>query len=397
MTLAILLSGSLWGSATRAVAVPPLSLESFDATTRPRNGDGVPLNGGNDGPVTYPFQGAPNDRGEGGIANLKIESTGCPVGKCLTTDLTSGELYLWWAPFNFDRDGRYDDLPAKGFARSYSDTPSEWQFNTYNRLSFYVKTPVDAQPLRTDYGQNLQFGTYVKRVANADGSSDETGGGHYYHYINVPPTGGWAKVILNMHPSHRRGESGATEWDNVEHPTGEPNYNYWDTLTSFYYSYPYSDGSNYKTRPAQFKLDELTFYKEPHPENDKEIYSILATHDPTSNRLVVTWNGHKRETVRHELRYAFQDIHEIGWSKATPAPGGILVSSEDDSSLIYETTAIPLAGQDTVYLAIRVLDSTKFPELTNLFSQITLPLNLNRPPGLSSPTAPRNIRIAASP
>ena len=71
-----------------------------------------------------------------------------------------------------------------------------------NRMRFWIKLPTSATQHRTDGRANLNVGTYVKRVQDPDSRSDETGGDHYYHMINVPALGRWTQVILNMHPDH---------------------------------------------------------------------------------------------------------------------------------------------------------------------------------------------------
>ena len=89
-----------------------------------------------------------------------------------------------------------------------SINPAGWQYNTYNHLSFWVLRPTTATPLQTDGTATSEVGTYVKQITNADYSSDEAGGDHYYHAINLPNNGQWTQVILNMYPEHFRGEDG---------------------------------------------------------------------------------------------------------------------------------------------------------------------------------------------
>ena len=87
---------------------------------------------------------------------------------------------------------------------------------------------------------NASFGTYVKQVTNADPSSDEAGGGHFYHGLDLPNNGQWTHVILNMHPEHRRGDDGSVDPGNLPYPTApsagnggtdpEATYNYFGLL-----------------------------------------------------------------------------------------------------------------------------------------------------------------------
>lgn len=102
------------------------------------------------------------------------------------------------------------------------------------------------------------------------------------------------------------------------------------------------------------------------------MYSLTGTYDPTTNEVVVTWNRPPNENdVNHEVRYAFSDIHEVGWEAATPAPEGIISPPgwQGYNGMFYHTTTLPLAGQPVVYIAIK-------PENSDLFSQIAVRLDL---------------------
>src|SRR5262249_43963702 len=155
-------------------------------------------------------------------------------------------------------------------------------------------------------------GSYVKRVKNANMRSDEDGGDHFYHQLNLAANGHWTQIIWNMHPSHRRGGEGGKEVGKLPHPTDEEDNNYFDALTRFYITTHYSMVTG--GHPIDYYLDEMDLYKEPHEENDQQVYSLTANYEPRTNRLVVTWNRDKNENeIKHEVRFAFQDIHKIGW------------------------------------------------------------------------------------
>ena len=188
------------------------------------------------------------------------------------------------------------------------------------RFRFWIKPSPNMQPHSVSGRSNMSFSQYVKRVANADYYSDETGGGHPYNSLNIPVVGMWVQDILDMHPDHWRGGDGGTEWGPSPYLTGEINqYNYYDALTRFY----------------------------------------------------VTWERHKDEnTVKHEVRYAFQDIHVIGWDAAIPAPNGLVTPPgwQGYNGMVYDSSLVPTADQSVVYVAVKLEDS-------NLFKQIAIPLN----------------------
>src|SRR5262249_25109141 len=152
-----------------------------------------------------------------------------------------------------------------------------WQLNTYNRMSFWVELPTTDTSYGTDGNHGVEFGTYVKQVTNADLSSDETGGDHYYQGLNVPALGTRTHVVLNMHPDHYRGEAANTDPGIVAYPTATngPNggadppgtYNFFDTLTRFYLQEPYAPPSAY---PAVYRIDDIQFYQEANAEDDAQ-------------------------------------------------------------------------------------------------------------------------------
>lgn len=347
-------------SASTGHSQDALMFLNFEGTPTP---GGIPL-------TTYASQYT----GEGGRAAVSTVA-GAGVGSTAGYQFKMSAGYLY-AQFNPYKGGlRY-------FARDFAPTPSAWAFNTYNRLGFWVKNPTNGAPMQTGGRASLQVGTYVKRVANADKYSDETGGGHYYHHVNLPNTGTWTKVILNAHPHHKRSASGSEDQRNLPHPTGELNYNYFDALTRFYVN---ETGNASST--ANYVFDEFRFYEESAPENDDQIYSIAATFVPDQNRYILTWSRHKDQNyVKHEVRYSTQNIHGIGWSAATPAPSGIISPPgyQGYNGMVYNTTAIPAAS--VIYFAIK-------PENSSIFSQISL----GAPPPVSDPVDPAPCNCSPAP
>src|SRR3989344_2457964 len=120
-----------------------------------------------------------------------------------------------------------------GFVREFMSSPGAWVMNSVNRFTFWVKAPKNGAALAGKGLHNFQLGTFYKRVANADPQSDTTGGGHDHFLLNIPPWETWTKIIINMHPYQRETTNPDVEVGVVEHPTGEPAYNYFDALTAF--------------------------------------------------------------------------------------------------------------------------------------------------------------------
>jgi len=328
------------------------------------DGPDLPVNKSKDGYPTFYYN---RDYQGTGKFTTSLNKADARSGSCLQMELTEGALYAQFNPYG-------NGNTTRGFARDYSANPKGWKFNTYNRLRFWIKSPTAAAPHQTTGQSNFEFGTYVKRVNNPDPKSDESGGNHFYHHLNLPNSGTWTQVILNMHPSHVRSEPGSKEHGNQPHPTGEKEYNYFDALTRFYIQ-ALNPPSRY---PATYFLDEMEFYREPHEENDDAIYSITATHVPMKNRVIVTWTRNKDENnVKHEVRYSFKDVHQIGWEAADPAPQGIITPPGDQgyNSMVYDTTDLPLKKQPVTSLKEYLYVAVK-PKNSKLFSQIAIPLTL---------------------
>ena len=324
------------------------------------SGSVVPKNlGGNEYPVFYETGGGPGGA-EGGPFVSTMVSSGCMLAQCMQMHLTRGGLYAQFNP--------YADT-GRDFARAYSVNPAAWKFNTYNRMRIWLKVPPNVMPLSTDGTSNFEVGTYVKKVVGADTNSDEAGGFHGYHNLNLLAAGTWVQILLNQHPDHTRGELGGTEQPNEPHPTGEAQYNYFDTLTRFYIE----SNEFAPSLPVDYQLGQIAFFAETRPENDAQVRNISETYVASQNRIVVTWFRNKDEnSVIHEVRYSFSDIHTIGWAAATPAPNGLITPPgwQGYNGMTYDTTAIDVAGKKLLYIAIK-------PQNSSLFSQIMVPLTLN--------------------
>ena len=310
-----------------------------------------------------------SDYSGSGTATVSINTTNAVEGNSVQLNVTSGGLLAQW-----------NALTANGqwtFMRNYASNPSGWQFNTYDHLSFWVLRPATAAPLQSGGQDNVEFGTYVAQITNPGPTSAETGGDHYYHDLNLPNTGQWTQVIINMYPQHYRGEPGGEDPTNTVYPTATngpnggddpPNtYNYFDTLTRFYFD---EGVQGYTT--GTWLFDDFQFYKSPYPQDDAQVSSLTGTYNPNNNEVTVTWERPKNDnTVNDDVRYSFSDIDQIGWNAATPAPNGILTppGSQGYSGMVYDSTALPLAGHSVVYIAIKPENSPN-----GLFSEIAVPI-----------------------
>jgi RNA polymerase sigma factor (sigma-70 family) len=336
-----------------AVATWPTKAEqavlvNFDGATLPVNQAGT----------QYPRYHTSADPNDGGVFEASLDSTQAVAGNCLKMRLVAGRIKIQFEPEN----GKH-----RTFAREQAADAAQWRFNHYNRLQFWVRTPTSSPAHKTNGDANMNVGTYARRVRDPNLYVLDDGRGGFGHKINVPALGQWTQVIVNAHP-HMAYGNGATDPGVMLHPTGEADYNFFDALTRIYIEVMEAPAAY----PADYFLDEVVFYREPIAENDEQVYGITATHLPAQNRVIVTWSRRMDEDqVRHEVRYAFRSIHETGWDKAEPAPNGKIAppGKQIRNGMVYDTTALSLAGHTTLYIAIK-------PENATRFSQVAIPLTL---------------------
>jgi len=354
---------------------PPATLDSFEEGLRL-------LNPGSDDPNKYLWQHACGDNSrracsQGGVsvttedshdgaASLKYELTDVVLGK-------GGQGSSAYLRFRSMTDTDY----VRHNAREYL-TSGTWKFDTYNRMRFWVKVPPEfGKEFRAGGGQNnMNIGTYIRsshgRQSRAGSEESGLGGGHYYHTFNIPYTGAWHQIILDMHPSHGRGATPLIEWGDTRYPTGESGFNYFDALTVFYIDFVGMGGYHSLSKyPAIFYFVDFEFYKDTNPENVEQIFSLNGVYAPADNRIYVGW-GHPKndDKTKYEVRYAFQDIYSLPnqWRNALQAPGGTVSPAGGVYNLMeYSTKEIKVGGHDTIYVAIK-------PRNSDLFRQIALPV-----------------------
>jgi hypothetical protein len=298
----------------------------------------------------YPSKGA--QLGSERLSN-KQAHTGL---KSLNVTIERGNIYLQFfpKPTSSKWDFTYQHVPNQ-----------DWTFNKYNRLKFWVKLPPGIKKARRGK-QNTTFGTYFRK-RNGNVTSAEAGGNHAYHFYDLESSGEWHQIIVDTHPNHLRGVTGSREHGNMEFPTKEADFNYFDILTRFYFDME----NNLPHYPAEFYFDNFEFYRAPTDENIKQVYSLHGVYVKSSNKVMIGWMRDKNENkITHEVRYAFHDIHTIGWDLALKAPGGFVKPSGwgGHNGMEYTTNKIIMQNQQILYLAIK-------PENSDKFRQIEIPLN----------------------
>lgn len=255
---------------------------------------------------------------------------------------------------------------------------AQWtQLQRINRFRLWVWAP-EGQNVAGDNRQNVHVGTYL--MESARDPLGESNNWHFYHYFSLEHTGSWMQLIVDNHPSHQRGANGNTEHGVLAEP--EPGYGYFDLMSWFYFK-----NQNANTiDPHQVKFDGFEFYEAPAEDVD-HIYSLQGTYT-SGGEVFIKFSCRKDQTNdTFDVRYAFSSFHDNGGfvhGSAAPSGTGIECSSGQVPSgynfVTYRTSAIDVAGQDAIYIAIQHQDEP------TLFREIRIPIAANAFPNLPATT-----------
>ena len=302
-----------------------------------------------------------------------------------------------------------------GNVRNFVQPTSAWTNNKFNRMRIWVKAPsAYPAPFSGFDGGNMTInvGTYVRNSSNDGSSNQEDGGGHFYHFYWIPFTNQWHQIVVDYHPTATRNgtslpgggvSDGNTDlWPTgstwTQYPSFESGYNYFDAMTRFYIAGDTGCGCRFSAGqyPLTFYIDAIELYQDPSAANVRQVYALNGVYRASDNYLYVGWNRHKADdTVKFDVRYAFSDIFQLGWSAATPAPGGSGLNPPGSGGynlMRYESTGISMGSNSTIYVAIK-------PQNSSSFSQIAVPLTQGSgpppPPSAGAPAPPANLRITS--
>ncbi len=315
------------------------------------------------------------------VADVAIEPSWLPSGgNCLTVTATEDVT----ENVGVNATPEYVPIPAQPYLQFFTpdggrwryihevvrdDYQETWDYNTYNRMSFYIKTPPDLN-VPTDGTANLSIGTYYASIVDGPPTSSdaEVGGGNHGYHRGVIAAGCTTKAIVDFNPTHIRQAPGGEEQEYQEYPIAadKPKYNYWDCTTRFYFATANADNG------SKWWFDEFQFYRENRPEESHEVYTLTLSHNPSGNVVSFSFNGRKDRTVgqQYEVVYSFESIHGIGFDNANEWGLVVGANSTDYNAIFTQRSDIDLTGQDRIYVAVRKLGDV-------LFKQIDIELNLD--------------------
>jgi hypothetical protein len=243
---------------------------------------------------------APSDDGSGG--SFKVYETDASLD---TTDNRS----TWWTWY----DGR--PLSERGITTS----------NT-NRMSFYLFLDGVAENGsgggENSVSTNFHIGTYLcwdgagTAYGVGDGCPYEgVGNQHYYHYLALN-SNAWIHVLLDQHPTHRRGLNGNSSVPN--NPSFDTDgKNYFEHLNQMYMEIRYD-----QPQKTAYWLDELEYYFEDEPENEDSITSLWVGYWGNEDYFEIgfqdtsftTYNGNSASTF--EIRWSDAPITNANYDQA---------------------------------------------------------------------------------
>ena len=268
-------------------------------------GDGEAYSWGQ-GPRTF-------NKGDYGRENTAIIDTTVhapgsnPLGgsfKVYETDLSiddSDNRSTWWVWY----DGK--PLSERGITTA----------NT-NRMSFYLfvdgLTEIGVGGKDDSVPINFHIGTYLcwygigPAYGTGDGCPYEgVGNQHYYHYLSLNG-GAWIHVLLDQHPTHKRGLSGSLSVANNPALLSEGK-NYFEHMNQYYMEIRYD-----QLVKTAYWLDEIEYYFEDQNENEDSITSLWVGYWPENDYFEIgfqdpsfaSYNGTTYSTF--EIRWSNQPI-----------------------------------------------------------------------------------------
>jgi hypothetical protein len=279
------------------------------------------------------------------VVSNSLRLTGSAVDQSIYMDFLPIVASTWY-PF------------PQGYAQNYLRSGTWDPDNT--RLGFLVRSNT-ATTYRTDGGDIIQVGTYIKNHGHAD---DHEQGRHFYHYFDVAMVPNvWMAFVLDEHPQHERENPGNYAVNPalyVNPTTGTDMSNdgfvsYMDGLSRFYFD-PQPDLLN-----SIWDFDDFYFWKRT-GEPDYYISSLAYCYDGT--RYVVYWSSLRDTVYTHEVRYRTDGVgmRSAGFTSGT---SGGTISNNPGNDYVGARWQGPSASESTlgIYVAIRVVGQTYFRQV----------------------------------
>lgn len=230
--------------------------------------------------------------------NLWAVYTGENPNQSGALDVTTGTFKLQYSTNVVTKSGPYLHFFPKpnnswaypnGYAQTYA--MSGVFVPTCNRFSFWVKPNVTTDR-RSDGGDLMEFGTYIRTHDDPDTANQ---GNHYYHYFGNGWTANrWHKITITNKPQHQVGGDTGFEWP-ADTSFITDGIHYFDGMTRFYFDIAYPDAL---MQPSDWVFDDFYFANESNSP-DSLVSSISSVYDGT--KYVLTWAGPKNTSQSYAI------------------------------------------------------------------------------------------------
>ena len=257
--------------------------------------------------------------------------------------------------------------------------PASWPGNGYfNRLEFFVFVDSTTSP---SAGRNLVVTTSTRDPDSGLPLGGAGGGGaKFRHKFQVPHSGGWQKVVLDVHADEALGRSpppGKQDYGVITNPLGtltSKGHSYYDVVDQMEIHF---EGAS-TVEAATWKIDGVRLYREDYLENEENVHSmtgsvVLNPSGVLGPELFASWTRNKDDLSAHEVRYAYANIHETGFNSANVLPE--VPSTADPTMQVAMTSGLqsPPPAATHLYLAVR-------PKGAVAFKQIKIPIRTESNP-----------------
>lgn len=332
-----------------------------------------------------------SDTTEQGYFRVRPNNTGVDAGSCVTTAYTQRKVK--WTGTRALRAYIYHGIMALltkpkapgntyKWCRQLGDNP--WDeagtgANTdrINGMRFWIKGPVDLS--EWDHGGNdatFHIGTYLEGSGDPSEQEEPGTNHHFYHRYNLPFADTWTMCIMDWKPYTQRQDQNEEHYEQYPYSSWgapEKNWNYFDTLKTFYIR----NDNNGTENPDIFEewfVDQIQFIEDSHLGEVSHASSVSAAYHPVNDQFGITWTGRKDKVPTYDIRYAFSDCIALGWNNLTTISNGTGMGygnyTRSYVGCITPPGEIDVTGRDFVYFAIKSSQQSD-----NEFRQVVVAVN----------------------
>ena len=242
------------------------------------------------------------------------------------------------------------------FSQRITQDGGTWEANTYNRMRIMMYLPADTYVGPDDGHTDWHIGTYMRHPNDPIDKQESAtigGEGHGYHYYKNIASDCWVQYVVDPQPDKIRNNK-VYPIPYMEYPfADEPAFNYFDSFTDVYTK----SKIDYLSYPQDVYCGHIELWKDNNPETSDYIYSLSSAYTASDDTYHLNWSRIRNRitTTSCEIRYAYSDIHTLGWANAISPPDNVALppTTNDYHEMIWRSDQINAAGNDNIYFAIK--------------------------------------------